>query len=152
MTLCSCGSAIRPPSRAPTFRSSVAPTCFSTATAIADEPDLRPRQRRGREQGDRLAAEDLVADRLVEQVAARQADRLALALVEDALGLQQQRLAEALGADDDELVVAPGREERVDLGRAVQQRVVEVLGDPDVVGVHGPRAHRPPSGCLNDEG
>ena len=106
------------------------------------QPDLRPGQRRGGEQGDRLAAEDLVADRLVEQVAARQADRVAFALVEDALGLEQQRLAEALGADDDELVVAPRREEGVDLGRAVEQRLVEILGHPDVVGIHGPRAHR----------
>jgi hypothetical protein len=39
------------------------------------EPDLRPRQRRRGEERDRLAAEDLVADRLVEQVAARQAGR-----------------------------------------------------------------------------
>ena len=105
------------------------------------EPDLRPRQRRRGEQRDRLAAEDLVADRLVEQVAARQADGVALALVEDALGLEQQRLAEALGADDDELVVAPRGQEAVDLGRTVQQRLVEILGNADVVGVDGPGAH-----------
>src|SRR5438270_251008 len=98
--------------------------------------------RRSVEERDRFAAEDLVADRLVEQAAARQARGLAFALVEDALGLEQQRLAEALGADDDELVVAPGCEEGVDLGRAVQQRVVEVLGDADVVGIDGPGAHR----------
>ena len=36
----------------------------------------------------------------------------------------------------------PGRQEGVDLGRAVEQRLVEILGHPDVVGIHGPRAHR----------
>ena len=65
-----------------------------------------------------------------------------LALIEDALRLEQQRLAETLGCYDDELVVAVRRQEAVDLGRAVEQRLVEVLGDPDVVGVHGPRSHR----------
>jgi hypothetical protein len=78
------------------------------------EPDLGPGQGRRREEGDGLAAEDLVADRLVEQVAGRQADGEAGALVEDPLRLEQQRLAEALGADDDELVVPLRREEGID--------------------------------------
>jgi hypothetical protein len=62
--------------------------------------------------------------------------------MEDALGLEEQRLPEALGPDDDELVVAVEAQEVVDLGRTVQQRLVEVLGDADVIGVHGPRPHR----------
>ena len=106
MTLCSCASAIRPPSLASTLRPSVAPTCLSAASAIAASQTFDHGSGDAAKNGDRLAAEDLVADRLVEQVAARQADRVALALVEDALGLEEQRLAEALGADDDELVVA----------------------------------------------
>ena len=60
---------------------------------------------------------------------------------EDALGLEEQRLAEALRPDDDELVVPIQAQEVVDLGRAVQQSLVEVFGDADVVGVHGPRSH-----------
>ena len=142
MTLCSCGSAIRPPSRAPTLRSSRASKCFSAAIAIADSQTF--------DHGSGDAANRAIASRpkilspigLSSRLPLRQADRLALALVEDALGLEEQRLAEALGADDDELVVAPRREEGVDLGRAVEQRLVEVLGHPDVVGIHGPRTHR----------
>ena len=116
------------------------------------QPDLRPRQRRGREERQRVLAEDLVADGLVEEIAGRQADRPRLALVEDALGLEEERLAEALRADDDELVVAVEAQEVVDLGRAVQQGLVEVLGDADVVGVHGPRSHMPscPESGLED--
>jgi hypothetical protein len=119
ITLCSWSSAPARRARADLAGRRSPSTCFSAGHRDRGEPDLRPRQRRGREERDRLAAEDLVADRLVEQVAARQAGREALALVEDALGLQQQRLAEALGADDDELVVAVRRQEAVDLGRAV---------------------------------
>ena len=52
----------------------------------------------------------------------RQARRPPVSLVEDALGLQQQRLAESLGGDDDELVVAIRGQEAVDLGRPVQER------------------------------
>ena len=89
-----------------TFRPSICPTCFSVVAAIAVSQTFDHGSERRREERERLLAEDLVADRLVEQVAGGQADRPRLALVEDALGLQQQRLAEALGADDDELVVA----------------------------------------------
>ena len=64
-----------------------------------------------------------------------------LALVEDALGLEEQGLAESLGADDDELVVPVRTQKAVDLGRAVEQGLVEVLCHPDVVRVHGPCAH-----------
>src|SRR5690348_2661960 len=85
------------------------------------QPQLRPRKRRHREKGQQLAAEDLVADRFVEEGAGRQADRSSLALVEDALRLEQKRLAESLGADDDELVVAARIQEGVDLGRAMKE-------------------------------
>ena len=126
-------------------------TCFSAASAIAVSQTF--------DHGSGDAAKNAIDSRLKilspiglsSRLPLRQADRLALALVEDALGLEQQRLAEALGADDDELVVAVRRQEGVDLGRAVQQRLVEVLGDPDVVGVHGPRTHRrspPGTGCA----
>ena len=106
------------------------------------EPHLRPRERRSREERYRFAAEYLVADRLVEQVAARQADRVSLALIQDALGFEEQGLAEALGADDDELVVPARGEEGIDLGRSVQQRLVEIVRNTDVIGVDSPRAHR----------
>ena len=105
------------------------------------QPQLRPRKRGHGQERQLLLPEDLVADRLVEEVPDRQAGGAPLLLVQDALGFQQKRLAEPLRPDDDELVVAVETEEGVDLGRPVQQRVVEIFGDPDVVGVHGPRAH-----------
>src|SRR3989442_9467042 len=105
------------------------------------EPELRPGQGRGGEEGERLLAEDLVTDRLVEEVTGRQARRAAVALIENALGLEEQRLAEALRADHDELVIAIEIQEVVDLRRVVQESVVEIFGDANVVVVHGPRAH-----------
>src|SRR5262249_62319072 len=102
------------------------------------EPELRPREGGGREEGESFPAEDLVADGLVEQVPARQALRATFPLVEDALGLEQERLPKPLGRDDDELVVAVPRQEAVDLGRAMEQRRVEVLRHADVIGVNGP--------------
>src|SRR5439155_25553433 len=103
--------------------------------------ELRPGQGRCGEEGQGLLAEDLVADRLVEEVAGWQARRPPVALIEDALGLEEKRLAEALRADHDELVIAIEIQEAVDLRRVVQERVVEIFGDANVVGVHGPRAH-----------
>ena len=150
MTLCSCASAIKALSLALTLRPSGRAGMLERGHRDGGEPYLRPRQRRRGKERDRLAAEDLVADRLVEQIVARQADRVPFALVQDALGLEEQRLAEALGSDDDELVVAGGREEAVDLGRPVEQGLVEVLRDADVVGVHRPRSHWVPrAGCLS---
>jgi len=73
--------------------------------------------------------------------AGRQAGRPSVALVEDALGLEEERLAEALRPDHDELVIAIEIQEAVDLRRMVQESVVEIFGDANVVGVHGPRAH-----------
>jgi hypothetical protein len=108
------------------------------------EPQLRPRQGGGGEEGEGLAAEDLVADGLIEQIAGGQAARPALALVEDALGLEEQRLAEALGGDDDELVIPVRGEEAVDLGRPVEERLVEVVHHPDVIGVNRPGSHVSP--------
>src|SRR6266568_4379633 len=70
--------------------------------------------------------------------------RPAASLIEDSLGLEEQRLPEALGGDDDELVVPVGREEAVDLRRPVEQGLVEVLCDTDVVGVYGPGSHASP--------
>ena len=72
----------------------------------------------------------------------RQPDRPSL--VEDALGLEEQRLAEALGGDDDELVVPIRGEEAVDLGRPVEERLVEVVRHPDVIGVNRPGSHVSP--------
>ena len=105
------------------------------------EPQLRPRQGGSGEEGEGLAAEDLVADGLVEQIAGGQAARPAVALVQDALGLEEQRLAEALGGDDDELVIPIRGEEAVDLGRPVEERLVEVVRHPDVIGVNRPGSH-----------
>src|SRR5262249_6001379 len=48
---------------------------------------------------------------------------------------------EPLGADDNELVVSVQVQEGVDLGRSVQERVVEIFGDADIVGVHSPGSH-----------
>ena len=92
--------------RRSTFRPSTAPTCFSVASAIAVSQTF--------DHGSGDAAKKAIASRLKilspiglsSRLPRGQADRPALALVEDALGLEQQRLAEALGADDDELVVA----------------------------------------------
>jgi hypothetical protein len=53
------------------------------------QPHLGPWQRRRGEERQGLAAEYLVADRFVEQVAGRQTDRVPFALVQDALGLEQ---------------------------------------------------------------
>src|SRR5262249_39721329 len=100
----------------------------------------------------RLPAEDLVADRLVEKVADGQAGGAALvllqiaavALVEDALGFEQEGLPEPLGRDDDELVVPIRGQEAVDLGCPVEERFVDVLGHADVVGVNRPGSHTPP--------
>jgi hypothetical protein len=105
------------------------------------EPHLGPRKRRRRKEGEGLLAEDLVADQLVEEVAGGKTCGPSSALVQDALGLEQQGLAESLRSDDDELVVPVQAQEVVDLGRAVQQSLVEVFGDADVVGIHGPRSH-----------
>ena len=132
---------IRPVSLGPTFSPSAAPRCLRTASGDRGEPQLRPRQRGRREERQRLPAEDLVADRLVEQIAGGQTCRPRLALVEDALGLEEQCLPESLGPDDDELVIPVGAQEVVDLGRPVEQGLVEVLRHADVVGVHGPRSH-----------
>src|SRR6185295_14816002 len=68
------------------------------------QPHLRPPERRPRVERDRLHAEDLVADRLVEEAPLGKADDAAAGLREDALGLQEERLPEALRADDDELL------------------------------------------------
>jgi hypothetical protein len=105
------------------------------------EPELRPRQRRSGEERERLPAEDLIADRLVEEVPDGETARPAASLIEDSLGLEEQRLPEPLGGDDDELVVPVGREEAVDLGRPVEQGLVKVLRNTDVVGVNGPGSH-----------
>src|SRR6266498_949606 len=67
------------------------------------EPDLRPRKRRHDEEGQQLAAENLVANRFVEQHSHGKAGGPAFALIKDALGLEKERLAESFGADDDEL-------------------------------------------------
>ena len=112
------------------------------------EPQLRPRQRGRGEECDGFPAEDLVADGLVEQVAGGQTSRPAVALVEDPLGLEEQRLPEPLGGDDDELVVPVRGQKAVDLGRPVEQGLVEVLCHSDVVGVNGPGAHAFPQGWL----
>jgi hypothetical protein len=53
-------------------------------------------------------------------------------------------LAEALRADHDELLIAIEIQKGVDLRRVVQERVVEIFGDANVVGVHGPGAHANP--------
>ena len=116
------------------------------------EPQLRPRERGRGEECDGFPAEDLVADGLVEQVAGGQTCRPAVALVEDPLGLEEQRLPEPLGGDDDELVVPVRGQEAVDLGRPVEQGLVEVLCHSDVVGVNGPGAHAfPQAGCGGHE-
>src|SRR5437016_263756 len=108
------------------------------------EPELRPRQRGSSEEGERLPAEYLVADRLVEQVAGGQTSRPALSLIENPLGLQEQRLPESLGGDDDELVIPVRRQEAVDLRSPVEERFVEILRHADVIGVNGPGSHIPP--------
>ena len=105
------------------------------------EPGLGPGEGRRREEGQGLPAEDLVTDRFVEEVADGQTGGPSLALVEDALGLEEQGLSESLGADDDELVVSVRIQKTVDLGCAVEQGLVEVLRHADVVGVHRPCAH-----------
>lgn len=98
-------------------------------------------------------AEDLVADGLVEQVAGGQTSRPAVALVENPLGLEEQRLPEPLGGDDDELVVPVRGQEAVDLGSPVEQGLVEVLCHSDVVGVNGPGSHAfPQAGCRRPRG
>ena len=112
------------------------------------EPDLRPRKGRHHEEGQELPAEDLVADRFVEEDSRRQAGRPSLTLVKDALGLEKQGLAEALGADDDELVVPVRTQEAVDLGRAMEEGLVEILCNPDVIRVNSPCAHTFSRGAL----
>ena len=73
-------------------------------------------------------------------------------MIEDALGLQQQSLAESLGADDDELVVPVGAQEAVDLRGAVQQRLVEIVFDPDIIRVYCPRTQKSvPAKLLNGD-
>jgi hypothetical protein len=57
------------------------------------------------------------------------------------LALRSSVFPNPLGGDDDELVVPVGREEAVDLGRPVEQGLVEVLRNTDVVGVNGPGSH-----------
>src|SRR5262249_37846243 len=65
--------------------------------------------------------------------------------------------------DDDELVVSIEIQERVDLGRPVQERFVEIFSDTDVVGINSPGSHTPfpcrsygmirPNGpCVNGHG
>src|SRR4030095_13399795 len=66
---------------------------------------------------------------------------MAVALGKDALGLEQKRLAEALGSDDDELVIAPRSQECIDFGGSVEQRLVEILRYADVIGVNSPSPH-----------
>src|SRR4030095_10632611 len=66
---------------------------------------------------------------------------MAVALGKDALGLEQKRLAEALGSDDHELVIAPRSQECIDLGGSVEQRLVEILRYADVIGVNSPSPH-----------
>src|SRR5262249_55043485 len=105
------------------------------------EPRLGPWERRGGQKGEELPTKDLVPDRFVEEISDGQTGGPPLTLVEDPLGLEEQGLAEPLGADDDELVVTVRVQEAGDLGRAMEQGLVEILGHADVVGVHGPRAH-----------
>ena len=140
MTPRSGASASRRPSRWFTFSSSAWPRCFSVAAAIAVSQTSTRAARTPRRRPARPCR------RSCRRWACRagsggQADRPRLALVEDALGFQEQRLPEPLGADDDELVVAVEAQEVVDLGRPMQERVVEVFGHADVVGVHGPCPH-----------
>ena len=112
------------------------------------EPELRPGQGGGGEKPERLTAEDLVADRLVEQVAGGKTPRSAFSLVEDPLGLEEERLAEPLGRDDDELVIPVRSQEAVDLGSPVEERLIEILRYPNVIGVNGPGSHiTPKAGC-----
>src|SRR5262249_62178314 len=76
-----------------------------------------------------------------EQAVLRDADG---ALLEgSALGLEQQRLAEALGGDDDELVAALRREKGLDARRLMKLAGAEIVGDLNVVRIHGPGAHAP---------
>src|SRR5262249_39240670 len=113
------------------------------------EPELRPRERRRGEERERLPAEDLVTDRLVEEVAGGQALGPAVPLIEDPLGLEEQGLAESLWGNDDEIVVAVRGPEAVDLWSAMEEGLVEVLDHADVVGVNRPGSHgvpRPPGG------
>ena len=91
---------------------------LSMASAIAMSHTLTQGPTMGVER-DHVGAEDLVADRLVEQaVAAADTPR---APAGDALRLQQQRLAEPLGGDDDELVVAVRGSGSFDPGGLVQR-------------------------------
>ncbi|MFQ5567753.1 MAG: hypothetical protein ACE5EU_15485, partial [Paracoccaceae bacterium] len=62
-------------------------------------------------------------------------------LVQDALGLEEERLPEPLGADNNELVVAVHVQEGVDLRRSMQQSIVEIFDDTDIVSVYSPRSH-----------
>src|SRR4029077_19680765 len=84
-----------------------------------------------------------VADRLFEKASGRKTGGPSVLLVENPLCLEQQGLPEALRSDDDELVVSIRTQETVDLRRSVKERLVEILGDVDVISVHGPRSHVP---------
>src|SRR5262249_8741798 len=90
---------------------------------------------------DHVGAEDLVADRLVEEAVLRQAH--GTLLQRDAFRLQQQGLAEALGRDDDELVAALRTQERIDAGRQVQLAGGQVVRALNAFGIHRPGPHAP---------
>src|SRR5262249_43417164 len=113
---------------------------FEGRDGDGDQPDVRPRLHVAVERH-HVGAEDLVADGLVEQAVLRDADG---ALLEgSALGLEQQRLAEALGGDDDELLAALRREKGLDARRLMKLAGAEIVGDLNVVRIHGPGAHAP---------
>ena len=79
---------------------------FENRHRDGSEPHLGPWKRRRRKEGESLLAENLVADQLVEEIAGGKTCRPSPALVQDALGLEQQCLPESLRPYDDELVIA----------------------------------------------
>jgi len=79
-------------------------------------------------------------------MSAEEARRAALALIQNTLCLQQKRLPEALRADDDEFVITSWGEECINLGRSVEQRLVEILRNTNVIRIDSPSSHRNPLG------
>jgi hypothetical protein len=108
------------------------------------EPDLRPRKGRHHEKGEEFPAKNLIANRLVEKGPRGKTYGPPLALIENALGFEEQSLAETLRADDDEFVIAIRAQKAFDFRGAVEQGLVEVLRHLDVVRIHGPRTHAVP--------